>query len=332
MTFGSTVATDVHEADIVIYGDASGGVIAAVQATRMGKSALLVSQYGHLGGLTSSGLGWSDIGNDAILGGLSREFYHKLYQHYQKSETWIHEQRGAFKNQGQGVPALNQKTELASTFEPKIAEAVFDTMIKQAGVKVINGRLDLKQGLTMEGKRITRIRLGDGTAIKGKMFIDASYEGDLLPLADVSYMIGRESNSEFGEQGNGNTGVAKKNQLPDGIDPYVVKGTPASGLLPGVNPDLGGQKGDADHRLQAFCYRMCLTNAPSNRIMIEKPASYDEADYETVPTRSTHTTPSVSSITIWSRTRATSRPTSAASPTGFLTARSFLLPGNVKIC
>jgi hypothetical protein len=112
------------------------------------------------------------------------------------------------------------------------------------------------------------------------MFIDASYEGDLLPLADVSYVIGREANSEFKEVGNGNTGVAKKNQLPNKIDPYIIKGDPKSGLLPGVNPDLGGAKGDADHRLQAYCYRMCLTDAPENRIMIEKPEGYNEADYE----------------------------------------------------
>lgn len=279
-SLGLATAADLHEADIVVYGDASGGVVAAVQATRMGKSAILVSQYGQLGGLTSSGLGWSDIGNDAILGGLSREFYHQLYLHYQKPEAWTHEKRADFKNEGQGVPALNEKTELASTFEPKVAEALFDAMIKEAGVKIINGRLDLKNGVTMDGKRITQIRLEDGTTIKGKMFIDASYEGDLLPLAGVSYVIGRESNSEFDEVGNGNTGVAKKNQLPNGIDPYVTKGDPASGLLPGVNPDLGGEKGDGDHRLQAYCYRMCLTDVPDNRIMIGKPEGYNEAEYE----------------------------------------------------
>lgn len=270
----------VHEADIVVYGDASGGVVAAVQATRMGKSAILVSQYGHLGGLSSSGLGWSDIGNDAILGGLSREFYHQLYLHYQKADSWTHQNREDFKNEGQGVPALNEKTQLASTFEPKVAEAVFNAMIKDAGVKIINGRLDLKAGVVMDGKRITGLRLEDGTAIKGKMFIDASYEGDLLPLAGVSYVTGRESNAEFNEVGNGNTGVAKKNQLPNGIDPYITKGDPASGLLPGVNPDLGGEKGDGDHRFQAYCYRMCLTDVPENRVMIGKPNGYDEADYE----------------------------------------------------
>lgn len=270
----------MHEADVVVYGDASGGVTAAVQAKRMGKSAILVSQCGHLGGLTSSGLGWSDIGNDAILGGLSREFYHQIFLHYQKPEAWIQEKRESFKNQGQGVPALNEKTGLASTFEPKVAEALFDAMIREAGVKIIKGRLDLKNGVVKDGRRITGIRLEDGTRIEGKMFIDASYEGDLLPQAGVTFVLGREANAEFNETGNGNTGVAKKNQLPNGIDPYVVKGDPTSGLLPGVKPDLGGKKGDADHRLQAYCYRMCLTDVPENRIEIEKPVNYNEADYE----------------------------------------------------
>jgi len=270
----------VQQADVVVYGDASGGVTAAVQVARMGKSVVLVSQYGHLGGMTSSGLGWTDLGNPAILGGLSREFYHRLYEHYENDEAWQWQSRDQFRNAGQGVPALNPKTELASTFEPKVAEAVFDAMVKEAGVTVINGRIDPDDGVVKEGKRITAIKLEDGTKLKAKAFIDASYEGDLLAAAGVSFVVGRESNSEFDEQGNGNTGVARKNQLPNGIDPYVVKGDPASGLLPGVNPDLGGEPGEGDHRLQAYCYRMVLTDVPENRVMIEKPDGYDAADYE----------------------------------------------------
>ena len=266
--------------DIVVYGDASGGVTAAVQAARMGKSVTLVSQYGHLGGMTSSGLGWTDLGNQEILGGLAREFYHRLYLHYQQDSAWTHEQRSDFANQGQGVPALDPKTELASTFEPRVAEAIFDAMVREAGVRVVYGRLDLDNGVVMQGKRITAIRLEDGTTIRGKIFIDASYEGDLMPGAGVSFVTGRESNAEFGEQGNGNTGVSPKNQLPNGIDPYVVAGDPASGLLPGVNPGLGGEKGDADHRFQAYCFRMVLTDVAENRVAVQKPAGYDERDYE----------------------------------------------------
>lgn len=280
LTISSICNAQTHSADVVVYGDASGGVVAAVQAARMGKSVILVSQYGHLGGLTSSGLGWTDIGNDRILGGLAREFYHQLYRHYQKPEAWTQQTREQYPNKGQGVPALNDKTQLASTFEPKVAEAVFDAMVKTAGVSVIKGQIDLKNGVLKSGTRITAIRLEGGSTITGKMFIDASYEGDLLPGAGVSFVTGREANAEFDEKGNGNTGVARKNQLPHRIDPYVVKGDPSSGLLAGVNPDLGGNKGDGDHRFQAYCYRMCLTDAPANRQMISKPKGYDAATYE----------------------------------------------------
>ncbi len=280
LAFSGILSAADRKADVVVYGDASGGVTAAVQAARMGKSVILVSQYGHLGGMTSSGLGWSDIGNDAILGGLSRDFYHKAYLHYQKDNSWNLEKIDTFPKMAQGTLAFNPENQLASVFEPKIAEDIFDAMIKEAGVKIIKGRLDLKKGVMMKEKRISKIVLEGGDSIEGNMFIDASYEGDLLPLAGVSFMIGREANAEFGETGNGIEGVAKKNQLPNGIDPYRVKGDPNSGLIAGVNPDMGGNKGDADDKLQAYCYRMVLTDISENRIMIEKPKSYDETDFE----------------------------------------------------
>lgn len=269
-----------HQADIVVYGDASGGVVAAVAAKQQGKDVILVSQYGHLGGLTSSGLGWTDLGNIKILGGLSREFYHRLYKHYQDDAAWVHQPRDKFPNKAQGTASFDDEAKVASVFEPKVAEQVFDDMVKEAGVTVIYGRLDLDGGVVKDGNRITEIKLEDGTTISGKMFIDASYEGDLMPGAGVSYVMGREANSAFHEKGNGNTGVAKKNQLPNGIDPYVIKGDPSSGLLPYVNQDLGGAKGDGDHRFQAYCYRMCLTDVPENRVRIGQPRRYDEADYE----------------------------------------------------
>ncbi len=269
-----------READVVVYGDASGGVTAAVQAARMGRKSILVSQYGHLGGMSSSGLGFSDIGNPAILGGLSHEFYHRVYQHYRNDAAWDQEPRSGFKHAGQGAAALDVKTELASVFEPKVAEAVFDAMVKEAGVEVIKGRLDLSRGVEKSASRITAIRLEGGLTIKGKMFIDASYEGDLLPAAGVSFVMGREPNAEYGETDNGLTGPKGGNQLPKGIDPYVVKGDPSSGLLPGVNPDLGGKVGDGDHRFQAYCYRMVLTDVPANRVPVSKPAGYDPVAYE----------------------------------------------------
>lgn len=271
--------TNTIEADIVVYGDASGGVAAAVQAAREGKSVVLVSQYGHLGGMTSSGLGWTDIGNTSILGGIAREFYHRVFRHYQDDSAWEFESRANYGNRGQGAPALDPQTQLAATFEPKVAESVFNALIEESGVRVIEGRLDLDRGATMQGTRITAIHLESGTSVRGAMFIDASYEGDLLAAANVSFRTGREANSEFNETGNGIAPLGR-NQLPDGIDPYLTAGDPASGLLPGVNPDAGGPVGSADHRFQAYCYRIVLTDVEHNRVAIEKPTDYNEADYE----------------------------------------------------
>lgn len=274
------LAAQVRQADVVVYGDASGGVTAAVQAARMGKSVILISQYGHLGGMTSSGLGYTDIGNTSILGGLSREFYHLVYKHYEDPQAWNWQKRSEYGNKGQGAPALDPKRELASTFEPKVAEKVFNEMIVRAGVRVIKGRIDLHRGVIKEGKRIVAIDLEDGRTVDGKMFIDASYEGDLLAQAGVSFRMGREANSEFKETGNGNTGGLPTNQLPKGINPYVEKGNSESGLLPSVNATIGGKKGDADHRFQAYCYRMVLTDHSENRVQVTKPKNYQETDYE----------------------------------------------------
>ena len=277
---GIIFVADLRKVDIIVYGDASGGVTAAVQAARMGKSVVLISQYGHLGGLSSSGLGWTDLGDPAILGGISREFYHRLYLHYQKDSAWKVQTKKSFANRGQGAPAFDSKTQLASLFEPGVAETVFDQLAREAGVRIVSGRLNLKKGVTMKGARITDLHLKGGRSFKGRMFIDASYEGDLLASAGVSFRIGRESNAEFGETGNGIVDGKHSNNLPNGIDPYVVKGDPSSGLLPGVNPTIGGSKGDADKRLQAYCYRMVLTDVESNRVRIKKPDGYREADYE----------------------------------------------------
>jgi hypothetical protein len=271
------------DADVVVYGDTSGGVMAAVQAARMGRKVILVSQYGHLGGMTSSGLGMTDIGNPAILGGLSREFYHRIYLHYQNATAWENESLiENHDNSCQGTPSWNPATEdeLASTFEPKVAEAILDAMVNEAGVRVVNGRLDLEKGIQKSGAQITAIYLEDGLTVKGGMFIDASYEGDLMDKAGVSFVMGREANSEYGETDNGITGPRDGNQLRNGIDPYVKSGDPASGLLRGVNPDMNGKVGDQDPRLQAYCYRMVLTDVPANRVAIRKPKSYEEQDFE----------------------------------------------------
>lgn len=258
----STSPAQTLTCDVCVYGGTSGGVTAAVQAAKMGKSVVLVSDYGHLGGMSSSGLGETDIGDLRIFGGLSKQFYQRIHLQY---------------NGG----TLSASTPTKTQFEPHVAEGVFDQMVaEQAGITVVNGLLDLNAGVTMAGQRITALHLENGTTVQAGMFIDACYEGDLMAQAGVTFTIGREANSQYGETGNGNRGAGAKNQIPNSVNPYVVSGDPTSGLLPGVNPDQGGTTGSADHRLQAYCYRMCLTNAAANRITVAQPANYVEANYE----------------------------------------------------
>ena len=264
------------EFDIVVYGGTSGGVTAAVQAARMGKKVALVSPTSHIGGLTSSDLGWTDLGNTAILGGLSQDFYHRVYVHYSQQPNW-----GSIKGMGgQGAPGFNQTLQVASIFEPKVAEAMFRNMLSDHKVPVFTGLLDLNGGVLMEGKRITGLRMEDGEVYRGKMFIDACYEGDVMAGAGVSWFIGREANSVYNESNSGvQTGRGGHN-FSYSISPHVTPGNPASGLLPGIEPSPPPTNGTGDHRLQAYCFRMCLTSKADNREMIAQPADYDPLEYE----------------------------------------------------
>lgn len=264
------------EADIVVYGGTSAGVMAAVQAKKMGKSVILISPTKHLGGLTSGGLGFTDMGNVRIVGGLSREYFHRIWAYYQKPEAWKWEAKDKFGNHGQGTKALDDDLQLATSFEPHVAESVFQQFIDENKIQVMHERL----WAVNNGAKISALMTESNSYI-AKVFIDATYEGDLMAKAKVNYTLGREPNSQYHEGENGiQTAKATKNQLPVGIDPYVVKGDAKSGLLPGVNANAGGEDGAGDKKIQAYCYRMCLTDVPENRVMVEKPAGYKESDYE----------------------------------------------------
>jgi hypothetical protein len=278
----ATAAQQPDAYDVVVYGGTSAGVAAAVQAARMGKRVVLVNPSEYLGGLSSGGLGFTDLGNPNVVGGIAREYYHRLYLHYQQDAAWTHQSRASFgKTGGQGVRAMDADRQLMWTFEPSVAEKIFNDLVRETNVPVVHARLDLKNGVTKSGPRIQSLRTEDGRTFTAKAFIDATYEGDLMAKAGVSYTLGREANDAFGETINGiQAKRSTNNQLPKGIDPYRVKGDPKSGLLPGVNPDPGGPDGAGDKKIQAYCYRMCLTDVPDNRVMIEKPANYNEADYE----------------------------------------------------
>lgn len=269
-----------EEFDVVVYGGTSGGITAAVAGANMGKKVALVSPTTHLGGLTTSGLGWTDmgknIGNGTILGGLSKEFYHRVYLHYAAQPNWNTVKSMA----GQHMAAFDQTRQLGYIFEPKVATKIYNDMLAETSVKTFTGLLDLTHGVAMNGQRITSIKLEDGRVFTGKMFIDASYEGDVMAGAGGSFTVGREANSVYGETLNGVQNPVSNNVVA-GLDPYNVKGNPASGLLPGINASVP-PNGTADGGLQAYCYRMCLTNNPANRVMVAKPANYQEQDFELV--------------------------------------------------
>jgi hypothetical protein len=269
--------------DLVVYGGTSAGVIAAVQARRMGKTVVVVCPDRHLGGLSSSGLGFTDTGNKAVIGGLAREFYHRLWKHYQKPEAWTWQKASEYGNKGQGTPALDGERRTMWIFEPHVAEAAFEEFVREHRIPVHRDRwLDRKNGVAKDGARIVSITTLDGATWRGRVFVDATYEGDLLAAAGVAYHVGREANAVYGETLNGNQvgHVQHAHYFHKPVSPYVVPGKPESGLLPRISAEPPGVKGEGDRRVQAYCYRMCLTDVPQNRIPFPKPEGYDPRQYE----------------------------------------------------
>ncbi len=273
-------------ADVVVYGGTSGGVIAAVQAKKMGQSVIIVCPDKHLGGLSSGGLGWTDSGNKAVIGGLSREFYHRVWKHYSTGDAWKWQPRSEYGNKGQGTAAIDGEQRTMWIFEPHVAEKVFDDFVTDYKIPVHRDQwLDRESGIKKRGDRIESIRMLSGLTVNGRFFIDATYEGDLMAAAGVDYHVGRESRDQYDEQWNGvQTGVLHHGHhfgvLKEKISPYKVPGDPASGLLPRISPDPPGDFGAADRRIQAYCFRMCLTNDKKNRVPFPKPDGYDASQYE----------------------------------------------------
>ena len=230
------------EADVCIYGATPAGVMAAIQCRRMGKTAMLVEFGRHVGGMTASGLSKTDGGKHAA--GIATEFYKAVGQ---------------------------------SDFRPAAAEAEFRRMLAAEGV-----RLHLEERLTgaaQTANRITQIEMESGNRFRAKMFIDCTYEGDLMAAAHVSYTIGREANAQYGETLDGITsGATRAHNFRFPIDPYVVPGKPSSGLLKEISPEPRGKVGDADRRVQAYCFRMFLSRSP-DRIPFPKPRDYDPTRY-----------------------------------------------------
>ena len=263
--------------DIVIYGGTSAGVTAAIQGAKMGKQVVLIEPGNHLGGLTSGGLGATDIGNKAAIGGLARDFYRRVKIHYDQDDAWRQQTRDSYESRRQ---LAGEDT--MWTFEPHVAEQILREMLNENGVEVLfRQRLDRERGITKKGTRIIEIRTQDGNRFDGHMFIDATYEGDLLALAGVSYVVGREANSKYDETLNGvQTANAVYHQFRFPVDPYREPGDPSSGLLPYVHDGVPGDEGSGDNRVQAYNFRLCLTDAVENQIPFPKPEGYDPINYE----------------------------------------------------
>ncbi len=274
----------VRKADVIIYGGTCAAVIAAVQVKKMGKTVIVVSPDKHLGGLSSGGLGFTDTGNKEVIGGLSREFYQRLYTHYQKEASWKWQKKEEYGNKGQGTPALDGTNRTMWIFEPHAAEGVFEDFVKEYKLTIYRDEwLDRSAtGITKKSGGITSIKTLSGNVYQGKMFIDATYEGDLMALAGVKYHVGREANSVYGEKWNGvQAGVFQHGHyFKANVSPYKIEGDPKSGLLPEVSAEPIAENGTGDNKIQAYCFRMCLSNNPDNRIPFPKPEGYDPARYE----------------------------------------------------
>ncbi|MDP3462043.1 MAG: FAD-dependent oxidoreductase, partial [Bacteroidales bacterium] len=285
----SSWKTKSSKYDIVIYGGTSSGIAAAIQCSRMGKSVVLIEPTNRIGGLTTGGLGATDIGKKEVIGGISREFYQNIKEYYNKLENWKWQKPEEYR---QKRNAANE--DAMWTFEPLAALYVLKEMIASEKIELIyNQRLNRGNRVKQQNNRIVEIEMETGHIYKGKMFIDATYEGDLMAAAGVSYNIGRESNKQYQETLNGVQAnyvsltihkTVSKNSLHHNfvnrVDPYIVKGNPSSGLLPFINDGGPGIDGCGDKKIQAYCFRMTLTDHPENRIPFKKPEDYNEQEYE----------------------------------------------------
>ncbi len=272
-----------YSADLIIYGGTSAAVTAAVEAVQSGKTVLVVSPDTHLGGLSSGGLGFTDTGNKSTIGGLSREFYHRVWLHYNDSAAWKWQKHSEYGNKGQGTIAMDGENRTMWIFEPHVAEKVFEDFIAENKITVLRDEwLDRENGVVKNDGRIVSFKTLSGKVFSGKVFIDATYEGDLMAAAGVSYHVGREANSVYNETWNGVQPDAKHHghYFKDKIDPYKIPGKLESGLLYGISPEPIAATSSGDHKIQAYCFRLCMSNHPDNRVSFPKPENYNPENYE----------------------------------------------------
>lgn len=264
------------QTDLVIYGGTSAGVVAAVQAAKMGRTVALIEPGQHFGGMSVEGLGGSDIDNhkpfqnSPAVGGLTLQFYRKTARRYGKLAEFDEMLKTREKK-----PALWR-------FESHVAEEVFSTWMKEfPKIRLFPGtRLADAGSAVKEGSRLVALKAEGGQEFRGRMFIDATYEGDLLAAAGVSTTVGREGNAKYGETLNGIRANTTYNQFSVRVDPYRTPGDPSSGLIACIQDGVVGEHGAGDESIQAYCFRLCLTKDPANRIPFAKPDGFNPEEYE----------------------------------------------------
>ena len=272
-----------EQADVIIYGGTSAAVMAAVEVAHSGKTVLIVSPEVHLGGLSSNGLGFTDTGDKSVIGGLAHEFYHQIWLYYNDSSAWKWQKQSEYGNKGQGTPAIDKGNRTMWIFEPHVAEQVFEYFIKKNHIPVFRDEwLNRNAGVEKKDGKIISITTLSGKTFKGKVFIDATYEGDLMAATGVHYQVGREACSEYNEHWDGvQTGASHHGHFfKNKIDPYVIPGDSTSGLLSKISPDKPGKNYSGDHKIQAYCFRLCMSNLAENRVPFPKPENYNPNDYE----------------------------------------------------
>lgn len=247
------------ECDICVYGGTASGVIAAYSAAKMGKKVVLIEPGQYIGGMTTGGLGATDIGNKFAITGLAKMFYRDLGKHYGKFEQW--------------------------TFAPSVASQLMNKYIKESNIKVIYNKRIISSKVNK--RKIKTITLEDSKThskspniiISAKQYIDCTYEGDLMAKSNVSYFTGRESNEIFNETLNG-VQMSVHHQFPDGVDPYIIEGDATSGYCWGVSNNKLQKEGSEDKYIQAYNFRLCWTKDKNNMVPFTKPKTYDPAKYE----------------------------------------------------
>lgn len=253
-TFQQARAQETY--DLLVYGATAGGVTTAISAARHGLRVALAEPRTQVGGMVSGGLSGTDVGKREVIGGMALEFYFRAGQAYRLDR---------------------HLQEIAWMPEPKVAAAVFRTWLREAGVTLLERhRLKEKGGVLKQGSRVTTVEFENGVRITARYFADASYEGDLMAQAGISYTLGRESVAQYGEDLAGVRAYTRSHNFAVDIPARDAKGK----VLPEVSTEARGTPGSGDKRIQAYNFRVIASNEPSNRVPWPKPDNYDPARYE----------------------------------------------------